>query len=267
MKTAFVLSGGGAKGAFQIGVMKALADKGVTPDVIYGTSVGALNACGYAYAGLQELEEVWRSLRSKKDILRINWKGLLTLSATGLYNMKPLRKKIEKLIECNSSNIDAWVCVTDLKTGEAFYRKSGTKDFAKMVEASAAIPAAMMPVGKYFVDGGVREMTPLTKAIDDGADKIVVILTSPIRIMAGRWQWKGGLMPVIRIALRSLEIVQHEIYLNDIAVCRSINENIPEGKRYVNLEVYSPHRPLIDTLEFDPAKIAVTIQQGYEAVK
>ena len=93
MKTAYVLSGGGAKGAFQVGAMEYLHKKGLRPDLIVGTSVGALNAAGYSYGGMRGLLNLWDGIKGNKSIIKLNWWRLLW--ATGIYTTKPLRKLLD----------------------------------------------------------------------------------------------------------------------------------------------------------------------------
>lgn len=268
-KTAFVLSGGGAKGAFQVGAMSGLKRKlGVVPDALYGTSVGALNAVGYAYSGLDGLTRIWQSIRSRRDILRLNTWKLLTLQATGLFRMDPIRKKIESIVGSYRTTpvIKAQVCYTDLNTGRVLYAKAGEVwEFAKYVEASAAIPGVMEAVDGRYVDGGVREMTPLKKAIDDGATDIYVIMANSLGPM-GKWKKTRWLPKIAQVAMRSVEMIEHEIMINDINTCQQVNKDLSEGKRYINLTMLSPSKPLIGTLEFKPQKINQSIEQGYNAV-
>jgi NTE family protein len=273
-KTAFVLSGGGAKGAFQVGVMKALAEQGVVPDVAYGTSVGALNITGYSYVGLEELAKIWRRIKRGRDMLGLNLGRLVTLSATGVFNTKPLRKKIRKIVRGHDADFPAWVCVTNLSDGSISYHRSESPDFPRMVEASAAIPVAMDPIRKYLVDGGVREQAPLKRAIKDGADKIVLILCNPMQDKMKHWGYDDGFLPMIGIGLRAVQMLQHEVYINDINTCQSINreiarytlENASHNKKLIDLKVYAPDHTIIGTLDFNPRKISKAIQQGYDIV-
>jgi len=273
MKTAFVLSGGGAKGAFQVGAMQALAEKGVVPDVIYGTSVGALNATGYSYIGLDGLESLWRAIKRRRDMLGLNLAKILTLQAKGVFNTKPLRRKIKKITKGNDADFPVWVCVTNLNDGSISYHRSETPSFERMVEASASIPVAMEPIRRYLVDGGVREQAPLKRAIQDGADRIILILCNPMIDKMKRWGYDDGFLPLIRIGLRAVQMLQHEVYVNDINVCQLINEKIkhqvddaPIMKRIIDLQVYAPKHTVIDTLDFNPRKINKAMMQGWEVV-
>jgi len=262
MKTAVVLSGGGAKGSIQFGMFKYLYERGLRPDAIYGTSVGNLNACGYTYVGIEGLERFWTSVKKNSNIFKFNWLSLLLLSK-GLYHAKPLRKKTEQCIaEGKEPKIPCSSCIVDLGTGEIKYGQAGQVDYVDYVVASASIPAFVEPVNN-MVDGGVREQSPLKKAIEDGADKIVVILCNPWREnpdggKVGNW---------VKNLLRTTDILAHEIFLNDIQACRWYNEKQISGKRKIELEVYAPEKLVIDSLDFNQEKIQPAIAYGYECAK
>lgn len=265
MKTAYVLSGGGAKGAFQVGVMERLiTDMGIVPDVVYGTSVGALNAAGYAYVGLDGLRDVWLSIKSRKDILSRNY--LSVLWATGMYSMKPLRKILEKSI-AGDARCEAVSCWVSLTTGEIGYTSNKVADrtaFIDAVEASACIPYVMETVGSR-IDGGCREQAPLKKAIVDGADRIIVILCNPIRENPEyEWKMPTGWFKWFKIGMRALDVMEHEVFVNDIKRCIAYNED-PERKQ-IDLKFYAPDRTLLDTLDFEPDKIQAALEQGRMAV-
>ena len=79
-KTAFVLAGGGSLGAVQVGMMQALAKRGISADMVVGSSVGALNGAFYAgaptLAGVERLAQIWRGLR-RRDVFPLTWRTLL----------------------------------------------------------------------------------------------------------------------------------------------------------------------------------------------
>jgi len=236
--------------------MKYLSEFGFHPDAIYGTSVGALNAVGYAYQGISGLEKVWRNIKGKTNIISFNWLSLI-LKSKGLYNTKPLRKILEKNI-VGSPTCDIYVCKVSLITGKIKYGHDSEIDFISSVEASATIPGIMAPIDDEWVDGGVREQTPLKQAILDGTDKMIVILCNPLEYeqserKVGNW---------ISNALRTIDILTHEIFINDIQTCLECNKE--KDKKFIELAVYAPSYIMHDTLDFDSEKIANGIQLGYE---
>ena len=81
-KTAFVFAGGGSFGAIQVGMMHSLAAHGISPDMVVGSSVGALNGAFYAgdptLNGVLQLETIWRGLH-RHDVFPVTWRTLLGL--------------------------------------------------------------------------------------------------------------------------------------------------------------------------------------------
>lgn len=261
-KTALVLSGGGAGGAFQIGVLKKIwAEEQHNISAIYGTSVGALNGAALKYIGLTQLEFIWRGIKGRGDVLSINWHAFLGL-ARGKYSTKPLQKLISLVIDRPPLRpaLDVFVSVVDLENGEIFYAESRGADFAKMVLASASVPFHMEPVG-MLVDGGVRDHTPITRAIEDGAERVIVICNNPIS-RRQRDPYKKISWPyLVDIGIRSTDILQAEVLYGDLIRC------FYQFGDKIQLEVYAPEIRIIDTFEYNPAKISAAIEQGFRTAK
>jgi len=270
-KTAFVLSGGGFKGSFQAGVIHQLDRAGIKPDVVYGTSIGSTNAAGYAYLGAEKLIEYWLSLKSRGEALYPNnfqwaWAWTRIFKKTGLYSAEPLRKKLESFIKC-APQCESVACFVNLITGAAEYVSNKTaskEDYVRAIIASSSIPLLMEAIDDRL-DGGIREQTPLAKAIDDGADKIYVILCSPIaKDTPFRWKKPKGLFPIVSVAARAVDdIMSHEIFINDLKVCSLINKYAQVmGKKFVELHIYAPDRVWIETLSFDKEQIKLAVEAG-----
>jgi NTE family protein len=263
-KVAVVLSGGGSKGAFEIGVLDQLIAKGLKPDVIYGTSVGAVNAAGVSYLGVAETIKLWESLKSRGDVLAFNW-GILW--SDGFYTMKPLRQKLEANMKGKMPTCEAVACYVNLENGAIHYESSFNNDaltFAKMVEASSALPLFMCPVDGKYVDGGIREQVPLRMAIEQGADKIIVVLTEPlVQNPIGQWKSKASWPYILHVGVRSLGLMVHEIFLNDLKNCAKKNDE--PGYKKIELEVYAPSQDLHDSLDYSQKSISAAIELGRKA--
>lgn len=257
---ALVLAGGGAKGAFQVGVLQRLEESGVRFDSVYGTSTGALNTIGYSFGGVPEMTKIWQGIRGPKDIIRLNWYNLLW--SRGAYSTKPLRSIIEgHLKRFPKPRCQAWVCYVDFRDGGLYYRGSHETEFSDAVLASASIPFALEPVQDFFVDGGVRETAPLKRAIDDGASEITVILCQPWNKNPDFWTPERPYL--ISYGIRAIDVMTHEILVNDIERC--IRDNSRAGKKRIKLTLYAPDRTPMSALDFDPKKIAATIDLGRSA--
>lgn len=185
MAVAFVLSGGASLGSIQVGMLRALAERGIRPDFIVGTSVGALN--GAFVAGrrdadtIDQLAGVWSSLR-RQDVFPI---GPLR-GALGYYGLRnslvrpePLRQLIQRHVSfarLEDALIPLHVVATDVRTGVEVILSRGSAVDA--VLASAAVPGIFPPVhidGRDLMDGGVSNNTPISHAVGLGATTVYVL--------------------------------------------------------------------------------------------
>jgi NTE family protein len=184
-KTAFVLAGGGSLGAIQVGMLQELMRAGVRPDIVVGSSVGALNAAFFAGdptpEGVAKLASIWRRLR-RRDVFpftlssAISWAG----PAAAFFNSARLRGLIERNLEyarLEDARVPLHVVATNLG-GEAVCLSSGSA--AEAVLASAAIPAVFPAVeidGVHLMDGALSGNTPILTAAELGATRLIVLPT------------------------------------------------------------------------------------------
>jgi NTE family protein len=186
MRTAFVLSGGGSLGAVQVGMLQALATRGVAPDFLVGTSAGALNAAyvaGYGTdpAALDRLERIWTRLRRHTVFpLRPFRLGASALGrAPSLCSDAGLRGLLRSYLafdRLEHAPIPLHVVATDLHSGKEVLLSEG--DAADAVLASAAIPGVFPSVrigGRDLVDGGIANNAAVSQAAALGADTIYVL--------------------------------------------------------------------------------------------
>jgi NTE family protein len=184
MTVAFVLSGGGNLGAAQVGMLQALDDAGIRPDLVVGTSAGAINGSWVAAGGdIRELGSLWRGLR-RADVFPF---GPVTgfLGAIGarnhLVSQGPLRSLLAKhllLERIEEAVIPFHVIATDVLKGVDVRISHGPA--LEAVLASTAIPAVFPPVvidGTPLMDGGVVDNTPISHAVELGAETIWVLTT------------------------------------------------------------------------------------------
>ena len=186
--TAFVLSGGASLGGVQVGMLRALYERDIAPDLIVGTSAGALNGAyiatrPQATETADELADVWRHLR-RGQVFPVNpLTGLLGFlgARDHLVPASGLRRLIERHVECElleQMPIPLHVVAVDVTSGEELRLSAGPTLDA--VLASAAIPAVLPPVpwdGRALMDGGVANNTPISHAIELGAERIYVLPT------------------------------------------------------------------------------------------
>ena len=259
---AFVLSGGAGLGAIQVGMLRALYERDITPDVIVGTSAGALNGAYIASrpqrpATADALGEVWRNLR-RGQVFPINpLTGLLGFlgARDHLVPESGLRRLIERHIErygLEDMDVPLHVVAVDVITGEELRLSRGPALDA--VLASAAIPAVLPPVeweDRTLMDGGVSNNTPISEAVKLGAERIYVLPTGHACALD---EPPSG---ALAMALHAITLLTHRRLIDDI-----------ERHRYdARLIVLPPPCPLdIQPIDFGRADelIAVALADARE---
>jgi NTE family protein len=224
---AFVLGGGGGPlGAHEVGMLAALTDRGVVPDVVLGTSVGAINGAAFAadhsVAGVERLTAMWCSMQdggvfSGSLLGRV---ATLARTRTHLHDAGALRAllagglgdaRIEDLalpFQCVAASIE--------RAGEHWFTEGPVVD---AVLASASVPGLLPPAeigGEHFLDGGIVNSIPVDRAVELGATRIFVLhvgrLDRPLE--PPRWPWEVGLV--------AFEIARRHRVVGDLAA-------LPEG--------------------------------------
>jgi NTE family protein len=187
-RTAFVLAGGASLGAMQAGMLRALYEHGIAPDLLVATSAGALNAAFVASRPqtvdtAEELARVWRGVH-RDDIFPINPRTLiggLTNQRGHLVPDRGLRRLASRYLQIElleQASIPLHLVAFDLLTGEEVRLSGGPAMDA--VLAAAAIPGLLPPVrrgDRLLVDGGVVNNTPISHAVELGAERIYVLPT------------------------------------------------------------------------------------------
>jgi NTE family protein len=247
--TAFVLSGGASLGAVQVGMLRALIEQGISPDVLVGTSAGALNAAfvaghGLSPSGVDSLADVWARLRGRTlfplDPARAM--GALVGRSSAICSDRGLRQLLEEhmLFEhLEEAPVPLIVVATDLFTGREVALSSGSAQRA--VLASCALPGVFAPVEygqRLLVDGGLANNTAVSEAIRAGATTIYVLPSGYSCALA-----RPPRTPVAAAA-HALAILTHQRLVADIAMY--------EGA--VDLVVLPPPCPLrVSVLNFGRA--------------
>jgi NTE family protein len=183
--TAFVLGGGGNLGAVQIGMLQALFEAGIEPEVVIGCSVGALNAAGLgadpSVAGVRHLRQIWLNLDGDElwPAGRISGLWMLGRKGQAIQPNTGLRRLIERTLpykRLEDAVLPVHVNATSLHTGRGHWFTSGPAVDA--ILASAALPAVFPPVvvdGEAYIDGGVVDNVPISRAVALGARRIFVL--------------------------------------------------------------------------------------------
>lgn len=269
---ALVLSGGGAKGAYEAGAISVLlGEEGREYQAFCGVSVGALNAALLAqYSAQRGLEaagallEIWQSIRDDGDVYRARFLGkLASLWSPSVYDSSPLRQLVRKHLDVQrlrSSGKFLRVGAVSLTSGR--YQLFGERDpdIVEGVLASSAFPGMFEPIevrGELWTDGGVREITPLAAAIELGATEIDVVMCSPEGVQRGFDRTPN----VLQIAERTVDIMSEEISEGDLKLCRAYN--LSAAHRPVRVRVIRPSSVLLrSSLDFDAEKIRANLLRG-----
>jgi len=313
---ALVMSGGGARGSFELGVIDYLIrDQGLDFNVITGVSTGALNAAilaqGEGHSGLVEavelIKEIYFSIEGHRDIylkrgtaryfdLDTDLDDLLgSISSTSVYDLSPLERLLRTHLDVEKLRISGRhlrVGAVSLQSGQYESVDASSDAIRDYVYASAAIPVFFEPVsinGTQYVDGGVRNITPLQDAFDvlktishpDNEHAIYVVLATPLNVDE-RVNFEAD--DVLDVVKRTADIMTAEIYKNDLKQAELVNKMVQlihteEWDReelserdleefadmlHANMLVFAPEESLIDPLDFSPDRIRASFEAGRE---
>jgi NTE family protein len=193
-------------GAHEVGMLRALAEREIKPDLVLGTSVGAINGAFFAadptLAGVERLAELWREMdwpeRSPGAVLR----RVTTLARSGTH-LQPLTELRERLLNLlpvkriEELQVPFQCVAASIERAAEHWFDGGV--LADAVLASCAVPGLLPPVqidGEHFIDGGIVNSIPVSRAVSLGARRIYVLqvgrLEQPLK--PPRWPWEVGLV-------------------------------------------------------------------------
>jgi NTE family protein len=205
MTTAFVLGGGGLLGAHEVGMLRALADAGVRPDLVVGTSIGAMNGVIVAadpVGGAERLSRMWQGEELRLAFSERLWGRAMRLvrSGTHLHSMEPMARLLASVLPGPSfSDLSLpFHCVAaSIEGASARWFSSGP--VVPAVMASCAVPGLLPPVeidGQHYFDGGLVDSIPVGRAVALGASAVYVLqvgrIESPLAVP--RRPWEVGLV-------------------------------------------------------------------------
>jgi NTE family protein len=263
IRTAFVLGGGGALGAYEVGMLRGLLEAGIQPDLVVGTSVGALNGAAVAaepdLAAVERLEQVWRGLATDPALGGSVFGAAANLmkTRTALYSNRHLRGLIERALpvrmieelnvrfECVAASIE--------RAAEHWFT---TGPIVEAVLASTAVPGLLPPVeidGEHFVDGGLVNSVPVGRALIHGASDVYVLHVGRIErtLTAPR--------NIVQVALTSFEVARRSRFVRDMT-------EIPPGVNVFVLPVGAPDGSTLTNFRYRNARaVDRRIEQAYEA--
>jgi NTE family protein len=202
--TAFVLGGGGVLGAVEVGMLRALFERGVTPDLVLGTSIGALNGAMVArdpnLSSIPKLTALWQSAGSGgadvygDSALRTVRRAVST--GTHLWSAQPLKQAlVDEFGDLTFEELPVrfQVCAASIERAAEHWFDSGP--VVDAVVASAAVPGLLPPakVGdEHYLDGGIVNSIPLGRAVQLGATRVFVLqvgrIDRPLTVPKRPWE-------------------------------------------------------------------------------
>ncbi len=264
--TSLILEGGGMRGLFTSGVLDAFLDEKIEIPVCYGVSAGACNATSY-YSGQRGRSRAV-NVNFVNDKRYMSWDNLL--SSGSFFSEKMMFHAIpQRLIPFDYDAYEArdpesYAVCTSMITGRPVYirvPKNLRTDYQPVL-ASMSLPLISKPVsfkGDLLLDGGIADPIPAERAVKDGADKLIVVLTrqkgyvkTPEQTLALSKVWYHDYPSFLRTIAR-----RHEVYNAEVRYVEALEE---AGKAVV----IRPARPVdIARTEKDVGKLNALYQEGY----
>jgi NTE family protein len=226
-RTAFVLGGGGLLGAVEVGMLRALLEADVRPDLVLGTSVGALNGLGVANepteAAVVRLQELWHGIGESGTVYAdgaLRQVRRVVRTGTHLHSVEPLRERLEHEfgdLAFADLAVEFQCCAASIERATEHWFTDGP--VVPAVLASAAVPGLLPPAevdGEHFLDGGIVNSIPLDRAVQLGAKRIFVLqvgrIDRPLVVPRRPWQ----------VARVSFEIARRHRFTSQLA-------SLPDG--------------------------------------
>jgi NTE family protein len=226
LEIAFVLGGGGLLGAHEVGMLRALVEREIRPDVVLGTSIGAVNGAFFAADptadGIDRLTELWSdpALAQISAGTLLRRVGTLARSGTHVESPDAMRERLSELLpvarveelavrfQCVAASIE--------RAAEHWFAEG---PLVEALLASCAVPGILPPIaidGEHYVDGGIVNSIPIGRAVSLGARTIYVLqvgrLEQPLK--PPRRPWEVGLV--------AFEIARRHRFSHDL-------RSLPEG--------------------------------------
>ncbi|HEY5351222.1 MAG TPA: patatin-like phospholipase family protein [Streptosporangiaceae bacterium] len=263
MQTAFVLGGGGILGAHEVGMLRALSEAGIRPDVVVGTSVGAINGALVAAdpaGAAARLAGLWQGDELRQAFSESVWGRLTRLARSGthLHSIEPLQRMLDGVLPGKDfADLELPFHCVAASIERACARWFSTGPLVPAVLASCAVPGLLPPVeveGEHYFDGGLVDSIPVGRAISLGARTVYVLHVGRIErpLAVPRHPWEVGLV-AFEIARR------HRFHEEMSALPDSVTVHVlPSGG--------DPRPPDLSQLRYrDRAKVGMRIEQAYLA--
>lgn len=269
-----VLSGGGGRGAYECGVYKGLYEHGLEPDILVGTSIGAINAAAIvAGASPEDLERMWLEMDTRR-VHKRRWDLWNFFRWRNLLDHSPWERTLLEHIDFSripASPKKLYVTAVDVEAGEL--RVFTNQDITvRHILASCSIPVVYpwTRIGDAtYWDGGTMANTPLGPAIDAGAEEIYIVLLS--QIGARKLTVPRNLLEGASLAFELAILASFKMALKQLEYINTLCEHglDTRGHRIVRYHLIAPSKPLgLDLiLRYERDQIRELIELGYKDAK
>jgi len=261
-RTAFVLGGGGILGTTQVGMLRALAERGIRPDVVLGTSIGALNGAFVAadptVEGAERLREAWHAVQRSGIFLDspVRQAARVAKYRTHLLSNAPLRQIVERHLPVEEfADLEVpfqcvAACIED--AGGRWFEQG---PIAPAVVASCSVPGLFPPVeidGRHYLDGGLVHSIPVGRALLLGATRIYVLQVGRVEqpLKVPRLPWEVGQV--------AFEIARRHRFVHEM-------ESVPEDVEVHVLPSGAPASPNLSLGYGRASRMVERMDQAYEA--
>ncbi len=240
-----MLGGGGHMGAYEVGMLRGLLEASIIPNLVVGTSVGAINGAAIAadpsVGTVEDLEKIWTSLEASGVFAGSMLTSARTLvkTRTSIHPNRPLRKMLDELLpaktfeelrvpfQCVAASIE--------RAAEHWFHEG---PLVEAILASSAVPGILPAVaidGEHFVDGGIVNSIPVSRAVELGAKEIYILHVGRIErpLTAPKNPWQVGMV--------AFEIARRHRFARDMAsLPKGVTAHVlpsgePEPVRYDSL--------------------------------
>jgi NTE family protein len=237
-EVAYVLGGGGVLGAAEVGMLRALDEAGIRPDLVVGTSIGAVNGVVVAsdpHGAAERLEKLWTDLGEDNPFGGSVFSRLATLTRTrvALHAIEPLRELLGRVIpERRFEELAvSFQCVAaSIEQARGVWFETG--ELLDAVLASSAVPGLLPPVrigDEHFYDGGLVHSVPIGRALELGATEVYVMHVGRIEAPL-----TAPTSP-LQVGLVAFEIARRHRFVHEL-------DEVPEGRRVHVLPTGDPPR-------------------------
>jgi len=258
-----VLGGGGVLGAHEVGMLRALSETGIQPDVVVGTSVGAINGALVAAdpaGAAARLSELWQGEAVQGAFSEALWGRMIRLARSGthLHSIEPLRRMLGDMLPgADFADLALpFQCVAaSIERAHAHWFSDGP--LVPAVLASCAVPGLLPPVevgGEHYFDGGLVDSIPVGRAVALGARIVYVLHAGRIErpLTVPRRPWEVGLV--------AFEIARRHRFHEEMSL-------LPSGVAVHVLPAGEDRRsPDLSQLRYrDKTRVGASIERAYAA--